>query len=148
MCTVIGAREYMGPVEEALEKKFLPKILGLDSISGSLMKPLALRSKIEELGILNPTEAADKSHQTSLACIKRLVESLLTVEALSTIDHRACVRRIIRDGQDFKEEREEYQLDREKRNDNNKGRLRLEHANVAGAWITVVTHLRNGTTLS
>ena len=44
----------MVPVEEASENKFLPKILGLESISGRLRKLLDLGEKREGIGILNP----------------------------------------------------------------------------------------------
>ena len=74
----------MGLVEEALVNNFLPKILGLESISGSLRKLMDLGAKRAGLGILNPTEVADESHRTSLVCSERLVESLITGEALST----------------------------------------------------------------
>ena len=74
----------MGLVEEALVNNFLPKILGLESISGSLRKLMDLGDKRAGLGILNPTEVADESHRTSLVCSERLVESLITGEALST----------------------------------------------------------------
>ena len=88
----------MSPVEEALSNKFLPKLLELQSISGRLRKLLALGDKRSGLGIPDPTEAADESHQTSQVCNKLLVESLLTGEALSTAEHRACVRRGRSDG--------------------------------------------------
>ena len=42
MQTVPGVGDYMSPVEEALANKFLPKILGIQSISGKLIKLLAL----------------------------------------------------------------------------------------------------------
>ena len=85
MQTIPGVGEYMGPVEEALENKFLPKILGLESISVRLRNLLDLGAKRAELGIPNPTEAGNGSHRTSLACSERLVESLLIGEALYTI---------------------------------------------------------------
>ena len=74
----------MGLVEEALANKFLPKLLVTESISVSLRELLTLGAKSSGLGIPNPTETAYKSHRTLLACSKRLVESLITVEALST----------------------------------------------------------------
>ena len=83
----------MGPVDEALEKIFLPKLLGLDSISGRLRKLIYLENKRAGLVIRKQTEVVDKSHQTSLVCSKLLAESLITGEALSTSEHRACVRR-------------------------------------------------------
>ena len=57
----------MGPVEEALTNKFLPKPLGLQSILGRLRKLLALGAKRAGFGIPKPTEVADKSHKTSQA---------------------------------------------------------------------------------
>ena len=102
MHTIPGVREYKGLVEEALANKFLPKLLGLQSISGRLRELLDLRSKRAGLGIPDPTEVADKSNRTSQACSKRLVESLLTENALLKVEHRACVRRGIRDGRDIK----------------------------------------------
>ena len=74
----------MGLVEEALVNNFLPKILGLESISGSLRKLMDLGDKREELGIPNPTEVSDKIHTTSLACSELLVDSLIIGEALYT----------------------------------------------------------------
>ena len=67
MQTVPRVREYMGPVEKAFVNKFLPKILGLESISGRLRKLLALGAKRAGLGILNLTEGADEIYRNSLA---------------------------------------------------------------------------------
>ena len=75
----------MRPVEEALDNKFLPKLLGLQIISGRLRKLLALGDKRSGLGIPDPTEGAEKSHQTSQAYNKLLVESLFKRDSLSTI---------------------------------------------------------------
>ena len=85
MRTVPGGGEYMVPVEKALADKFLPKMLVMESISGRLREILAILAKRLGLNIPNPTEAVEKIHHTSLACIKRLVDSLLTGEALYDI---------------------------------------------------------------
>ena len=45
MLTVLGVREYMITVEEALANKFLLKLLGIQSISGRLRKRLNLGAK-------------------------------------------------------------------------------------------------------
>ena len=95
----------MSPVEEALENKSLLKLLGLQRISARLRNIMALGSKSSGLGIRDPMEVIYESHQTSKSCNKRLVESLLTGEALSTVEHRACVRRVISDGREIKKER-------------------------------------------
>ena len=58
----------MGPVEETLANKFLPKLLGLQSISGRLRNILALGSKRDGLVIPNLTKDADESHRTSQVC--------------------------------------------------------------------------------
>ena len=71
------------------------------------------------------TEATDEIQLTSLAYSERLVESLLSGESLSKIEHRECLRRSSRDKQDIKKKRAEAQIDREKRSENNKGRLWL-----------------------
>ena len=42
MQTVPEVGEYMGPVEEPSAKKFLPKLLVMESTSGSLRKLMAL----------------------------------------------------------------------------------------------------------
>ena len=115
----------MGPVEEALENKFLSKLMGLQSISGRLMKLLDLGSKRTRIRIPNTTEATEEIQLTSLAYSERLVESLLSGESLSKIEHRECLRRSSRDKQDIKKKRAEAQIDREKRSENNKGRLWL-----------------------
>ena len=47
----------MSPVEEALANKFLPKLLGIQSISGNLIKLLALGDKRSGLNIPDPMEA-------------------------------------------------------------------------------------------
>ena len=85
--------------------KSLMKLLGLQRISVMLRNIMALGSKSSGLGIRDPMEVIYESHQTSKACNKRLVESLLTGEALSTVEHRACVRRVISDGREIKKER-------------------------------------------
>ena len=134
-------------MEEALANKFLTKLLAIQSISGRLKKLLALGAKRAGLGILNPKNPTEKTQLTSLACIERLVESLIMGYALSTINHRECLRRSIRDGRGIKKEREEMQLDRENWSEINKGRLRLDRDTVSGAWLTVVPELLNGATL-
>ena len=85
MRTVPGVGEYMGPVEEALANKFLPKLLGLQSISGGLRKLLALGAKRSGLGIPDLEEAADEIHQKSQVYSEHLVDYLLTGEAISTV---------------------------------------------------------------
>ena len=50
----------MGPVEEALANKFLSKLIGLQSISGRLMKLLDLGSKRTRIRIPNTTEATEE----------------------------------------------------------------------------------------
>ena len=47
MQTVLGVGEYIGPVEKALENKFLMKLLGLESIPGRLRKLLEACSSIK-----------------------------------------------------------------------------------------------------
>ena len=79
-----------------MANKFLPKIMGLDSISESLRKLMALGSNSSGLGIPNPTEVADESHRTSLMCSERLVESLIAGWALSKSEHTACLLKISR----------------------------------------------------
>ena len=68
-----------------MENKFLPEVLVMESISGRLRNLLPLVAKWEGLRIPKLMEAADKIHHASLVCIKRLAESLRTVEVLSTI---------------------------------------------------------------
>ena len=133
MRAVLGAGEYMDPVEGYLSNKFLPKLLGLEIISRSLRKVPSLVYNRAGIGILKLTEVADRIHRTSLACRERLVDFLINGEALYTIEHRACVTSSSRYRQEIKEEREEAQLDREERNKTNKGWLWLEHARMAGA---------------
>ena len=138
----------MDLLEKSFIKKFLPKPLGLESIPGRLKNLVSLGSKRLEIRTLNLMEKTEEIHRNLLACSKRLVEYLLTGEALSNINHRACVRRSIRNRQEIKYDREEAQLDREKCNKNNKVRLRLERAKVVGAWLMVVPDLLNGATIS
>ena len=145
--TVPGVGEYMVPVEEALANKFLPKLLGLQSISGRLRKLLYLGAKRAGIGIPNPTEAADESHKTLQACCSRLVEFLLTGEALATAEHRAWVQRGSRNGRERNKMREEAHLARDMVNENNRGKLRLGRGKVAGSWLMVVPYLLNGATL-
>ena len=108
-------------MEEVLANTFLPKLLGLESISGRLGKLLLLRANRAGLGISNLTEMADESHRTSLDCSKRLVESLVTGDALYSSEHRACAQRSSSNGKDIKKEMEEAHLDREKLSETNKG---------------------------
>ena len=77
-----------------------------------------------------------------------MVESLVTGEALSTFKHRACVQRVRWERREINKDREEAQLAREKWSNNNRGKLRLERAMVAGAWLMVVPNLLNGAILS
>ena len=98
-----------------------------------LRKLLALGSNRSGLGVPNPIQMEDKSHMTSLVYSKHLLEFLIVVEALSTSEHRACVRRIIRDGRGIKYEREDGHLDREKQGETNKGCQKLERTMIAGA---------------
>ena len=73
MQTIPGVREYMSPLEEEMPSKFLPKLQGLQSISGRLINILSPGAKISELGIPDPTEAAYDSHQMLQSCNERLV---------------------------------------------------------------------------
>ena len=86
----------MGPVEEALANKCLPKLMYMKSSSVRLRNILALGTK--RAGRPNPTETVDETHRTSQARSERLVDSLIKVEALSASEHRACVWSYIRDG--------------------------------------------------
>ena len=144
--TVLGVGEYMVPVEEAISNKFLPKLMGIHSISGRLRKFLALGARRAGIVILEPMEAAGKSHKILQACYERLV-SLLMGEALSTAKRRACVKRGSSNGREWKKDSEEDHLAREMLNQNNRGKMRLGVAKITNACLTVVPDLLNGTTL-
>ena len=102
MHTVPGVIEYMGPMEKALANNFMPKLLGLDSISGRLRKLMEIGYNRAGLGIMNTIEMKDEIHRTSLVCSERLVDSLIIGEDLFTPEHRYCVRRSIRYRQEIK----------------------------------------------
>ena len=55
MRAVLEVGEYMDSVEEALVKRFLPKLLGLESISGRMRKLLYLGAEMAGIEIPNPT---------------------------------------------------------------------------------------------
>ena len=118
------------------------------SVSVRLRKVLALGSNSSGLGITYSTEAVDEIHQTLQVCNEQLVKSFLTGEALSTVEHRACVQIGRSDGREIKKEKKEAHIAREKRSKTSSGRMRLERTTVASAWITVVPDLLNGDTLS
>ena len=85
-----------------MTNKFLPKLMGLESILGKLRKLLAIGSKRSYLGNPNTTEVLYESHTTSLGCSERLVEFLITGDSLYTSEHSSCVLRSSGDGLDIK----------------------------------------------
>ena len=92
---VPGVGNLMGPIEEALKKKFLPTIFGEEEINADFRKILGHSFKRGSLGIPDPRLSAESSYNTSKAASWELVYSLLGVSSLNYVGHRACVRREI-----------------------------------------------------
>ena len=60
----------MGPMEQTITNKFLPKLLGKERISGRLRNILELGTIRAGLGIPDPTTMADKCHKSLLGFSK------------------------------------------------------------------------------
>ena len=80
---VVGA--FIGPMEEALLKSFLSKLLVEEEVPRKLIKILYLRAKKDRLVVPNPTTMADECQKVYKGCIKRPVESLSTWWPLSSV---------------------------------------------------------------
>eukprot|EP00957_Ditylum_brightwellii_P056004 4244159-Ditylum_brightwellii.AAC.1 len=107
--TVPGVGAHMGPLEEALQKEFLPALFG-ESIGDDLRSLLCHSMKWAGLGVPNPTEAAERSHSTSVECCEVLVASLLEGQLLSYGHHKGCVRQVASGAQLERECREDKEL--------------------------------------
>eukprot|EP00957_Ditylum_brightwellii_P181003 13789522-Ditylum_brightwellii.AAC.1 len=91
--TVPGVGQLMGPIEAALRDKFFPALFGeLDLEEVEALQAVWGHSvKRASLGIPDPTNHAQHSHNTSLQCCDMLVTLIMEKEEMEYGAHKECV---------------------------------------------------------
>ena len=113
-----------------------------------LRKILALSSKHARRRVPNPMKILDKCHKALLGCRKGLVESPLTGDLLSYVGHSVLVQKGSTEVRKNRFEQKERMIATIKSQETPLAKRRPERAALAGAWLTVVPDILNGTTLS
>ncbi|KAL7474225.1 hypothetical protein ACHAW6_000210, partial [Cyclotella cf. meneghiniana] len=143
----VGPR--LAPVEQALRKKFLPVITGLtDPINDKLRTLLGIGVKTGGLAIRDPTATAASLYSTLVEATDMLTGTLIRNEPINIDAHRNCVRaagaahrKTRRDGEAaFHAALMERSPPKVKK--------RMEHAAVAGAWLSTIPERFSGTELT
>ncbi len=148
-----NAGELFQPIEDAIAQDFLPALFGCsaEELAESKLRPLlALPVKLAGLGIPDPTKNAQRCHDTSKACTKELVTSLLEGKDLDVRSYIQASGRERRAASKARRKAEDEALAAliEKDFSSALDRRRLERAKEAGIWLSTMPNLLNGTELS
>ena len=146
--TIPGVGTLIGPIEEALRKKFFPALFGEEEINSNFRKSLDHSVNHGGLGIPDPWLSAESSYNTSKVASGELVDILLVCSALNYVGHRACVRKAIIAARRAEMHVELGELARRKELAVGQESNRLHRETRNGVWLSVVPHRLNGTELS
>jgi hypothetical protein len=136
--TVPGVAALFDPVEKAIRSRFLPALLGVDSISAEMRLLMAQGVKQAGLGIRNPVEAADTLFEVSKKACCELVDSLVHSKRLNIAEHRAAVRVASTEARKKRVEAEKAFVTERGLRKGQREAFRLERACEAGIWLTCI----------
>ena len=144
-----GAKDAFAPIEQAIEKEFLPALFDLPEEEITPLRALlSLSVRRAGLGLRSPVETADRCFSTSKACTTKLVNSLLTGEPLDVHQHLREAGEKRRAAAKERAEMEDEVLEAILLASNHSQRRRLERVKKAGSWLSTTPHRLNGTVLS
>jgi hypothetical protein len=106
MRTVTGIAALFDPLEKEIRSNFLPRLLGVDSISAEMCQLMAQGVKQAGLGIRNPVETTDTLFKVSKEACGELVDSLVNGKRLALAEHKATVRQASTEARKKRVERE------------------------------------------
>ena len=109
---------------------------------------LDLSSNRARLRIPDPTTTTAELHKASKGYSKRIVESLLTRDTISSVKHQSCVQKGSIDGRKIQVDRKEEALTAAKYRETHQGKRRLGRSTLEIMWLTVVTDILKGMNLS
>jgi hypothetical protein len=135
------------PVEEALQKVFLPALFQEPEV-GELRHLLSLAVSQAGVGISNPTLTADDAHRTSVACTSHLSTTLREGQDLDAQVHSRHVGTERRQSQRLRKKSGQASLAAVSAAAPKATQRRLSRARETGAWITSMPDSLNGTVLS
>ena len=69
--------EALSPIEAAIHSKFLPALLGVESIDGNFRSLVSNGVKQAGIGIIEPTTTADVLYSSSFSKMNLLFEAML-----------------------------------------------------------------------
>ena len=142
------ASEVLSPVEAAVCSKFLPALLGVQSIDDDFRSLLSNGVKQAGIGIKDPTTTADALYSSSCSATNLLVEAMLQNSQLDLIEHRKNVRQT---SLGYKQSKIDTELQMLNSMSKERGRIiqqRLLRASGSGAWLTVMPNKQHGTALN
>ena len=140
--------EVLFSIEAAICSKFLPALLGVDSIDDDFRSLLCNGVKQAGIGIKDPTTTADALYSSSCSATNLLVEAMLQNSQLDLIEHRKNVRQT---SSGYKQSKIDTELQMLNSLSNEHGRIiqqRLLRASGSGAWLTVMPNKQHGTALN
>ena len=140
---------HLAPLEDALRRKFIPALLGVDTpITEEFRLLLAQGVKQGGLAIRNPVAAAPRLHQASTEATSLLVVSLLDNTALDNEAYAGCVRTAGTAARKERVEAGKTVVDQLSQQGGPKVTKRLGRMKETGAWLTVIPDRFGGTMLS
>ena len=146
---VPGSQAYFDPVEQALTRSFLPRLLETDDANvASLRRLLALPVRQAGLGIPDPRDRAAPNYDASCAMTAPLITSLTDRSPLSALEY-AVDASIQRDASRAARAREAEATSKELQAAASQLQARrMDRARETGAWLTAMPDTLNGTVLA
>ena len=144
----------MAPLEKALTETFLPALLQEESISPQLRQRLALPLKQGGIGIPNPVTTADSRYSDSVACTRKLTESLLETKPapFDVRGYQSDCKRQCRAASKSRVEAAKSTIDALAAELADANKLRfirsVDKAKKTGNWLTIAPDFQNGTDLT
>jgi hypothetical protein len=94
ICRVVpGAERYLGPIESAICKKFIPALLQVsDPVDDAFRQLLSQGVKSGGIALCNPVVSAPLLHRSSVDACEILITALHEGGGLSAEAHKSCVK--------------------------------------------------------
>ncbi len=150
MCRVVsGAERFLGPIESAICKKFIPALLQVsEPVDKALCQLLSHGVKSGRIAIRNPVVSALPLHQCSVDVCDILIKALQDGGGLNAEAHKATVKAAGNEARKARLKGEQDTLDGLKESGGRKIAKHLEWMGKTGKWLSVIPNRFDGTELS
>ncbi len=150
LCHVVpGAEQFLGPIESAICKKFIPALLQVsEPVDEALHQLLSHGVKSGGIAICNPIVSAPPLHQCSVDACDILIKALQDGGGLNAEAHKATVKAAGNEACRARLKGEQDTLDGLKERGGRKIAKRLERMGKTGAWLSVIPNRFDGTELT